>query len=193
MSGIIIDLGTGDGKLAYQKAKENPDKFVIGIDPNPKALEKVSSKIYKKTQKGGLSNALFVLANVEDLPFELKGVANEINIILPWGSLLKALAAGDTKVLKNISQLAAEDATIEIVMGYNLDREADKIQSLDLPSLSLDYINQTLLPLYEEAGIEITDTKQLTPEDLKTLNTTWSKKLSFGQDRPFFYIKGKIK
>ena len=33
-AGVIIDIGTGDGRFVYQSARRNPNKFYIGIDPN---------------------------------------------------------------------------------------------------------------------------------------------------------------
>ena len=35
--GVIIDIGTGDGRFVYQSARQNPNKFYIGIDPNTRA------------------------------------------------------------------------------------------------------------------------------------------------------------
>ncbi len=91
----MIDLGTGDGRFVYQSARRNPHKFYIGIDAEARALEKISEKIHRKPQKGGLRNVMFVQAAVEDLPSELDGVADELHIHFPWGSLLGAVASGD--------------------------------------------------------------------------------------------------
>ncbi|MGH9970191.1 MAG: methyltransferase domain-containing protein [Pyrinomonadaceae bacterium] len=90
--GIIVDIGTGDGLFVYQSARLNPKKFYIGIDPSPRPLEKISEKIHRRPAKGGLPNALFLQAAVEDLPGELDGVADEVHIHFPWGSLLGAVA-----------------------------------------------------------------------------------------------------
>ena len=46
--GVIIDIGTGDGRFVYQSARENPNKFYIGIDANAKPLEKISMKATRK-------------------------------------------------------------------------------------------------------------------------------------------------
>src|ERR1044071_8966443 len=78
--GVIVDIGTGDGRFVYQSARQNPKKFYIGIDANPSQLEKISQKIHKKPHKGGLANAIFLQVSVEDLPSELDGVADEVHI-----------------------------------------------------------------------------------------------------------------
>ena len=46
--GVIIDIGTEDGRFVYQSARRNPNKFYIGIDPNTRPLEKISEKIHRK-------------------------------------------------------------------------------------------------------------------------------------------------
>ena len=53
--GVIIDIGTGDGRFVYQSARRNPNKFHIGIDPNTRPLTKISEKIHRKPAKGGLA------------------------------------------------------------------------------------------------------------------------------------------
>ena len=51
--GVVIDIGTGDGRFVSAAAKENPNKFYIGIDVNVSPLEKISEKIHRKPAKGG--------------------------------------------------------------------------------------------------------------------------------------------
>lgn len=79
-------MGTGDGRYVYRSARANPDKFYIGIDVQRKALEKVSERIHRKPEKGGVTNVLFVHAPVEELPAELDRAADEIHIHFPWGA-----------------------------------------------------------------------------------------------------------
>ena len=87
----MLDIGIGDGLFVYQYARRYPSKFYMGIDTNPRPLEKISEKIHRKPAKGGLPNVLFIQSSVEDLPAEFDGVADEIHIHLPWGSLLREL------------------------------------------------------------------------------------------------------
>jgi len=105
--GIVVDIGTGDGLFVYQSARQNPNKFYIGIDANVRPLEKISEKIHRKPAKGGTPNVLFIQSAVEDLPPELDAVADEVHIHFPWGSLLKAVATGDVGVLENLRRICA--------------------------------------------------------------------------------------
>ncbi len=117
----MIDIGTGDGRFVSAAARANPNKFYIGIDANVKPLEKPSMKATRKPSKGGLPNALFVQAAIEDLPDELDGIADEIHIHFPWGSLLKAVATGDEAVLASLRRISAPECMLEIVIGIDPD------------------------------------------------------------------------
>jgi hypothetical protein len=93
--GVVIDIGTGDGRFVSAAARKNPAKFYIGIDANIKPLEKISMKATRNPAKGGLPNVLFIQAAIENLPEELDATADEIHIHFPWGSLLRAVISGD--------------------------------------------------------------------------------------------------
>src|ERR1044071_2949585 len=110
-----IEIGTRGRGFVYQSARRNPKKFYIGIDPNVRPLEKISEKIYRKPAKGGVPNALFIQAAIEDLPAELDGVADELHVHFPWGSLLRAVATGDVAVLQNLRRICAPGALLEVV------------------------------------------------------------------------------
>ena len=110
--GIVIDIGTGGGRFVSAMAKREPNKFFIGIDANVKPLEKPSMKATRKPNKGGLPNVMFVQAAVEDLPKEFDGVADEIHIHFPWGSLLRAVANGEGEVLRSLRRIAAPECQL---------------------------------------------------------------------------------
>jgi 16S rRNA (adenine(1408)-N(1))-methyltransferase len=117
--GVIVDIGTGDGRFVYQLARQNPNRFYIGIDANAAALKEISTKATRKLAKGGLNNVLFVQAAVENLPIELNAIADEIHIHFPWGSLLKAVATGNADVLQNLRRISAPDCLLEIIIGID--------------------------------------------------------------------------
>lgn len=186
--GVILDIGTGDGAFVYQSARRNPKKLYIGVDANPRALEKVSEKIYRKPAKGGLPNALFVQAAVEDLPPELDGVADEVHVHFPWGSLLRAMATGDPEVLGNLRRTCSPGALLEVVVGLDPDQDRGEMERLGLPPVSLSYIDATLLPRYRDAGFEVLERGLLSAPDWASLQTSWAKRLRGNSGRSVFYI-----
>lgn len=183
-----MDIGTGDGRFVYQSARLNPSKFFIGIDANPKALEKISEKIYRKPAKGGLPNVLFVQAAVENLPAELDGLADEIHIHFPWGSLLRAVAVGEPEVLRHLRRICAPGCLLEIVIGLDPERDHSEIERLGLPALSNRYLETVLIHRYHAAGFDVLEKGALSQADWSHLQTSWARKLSGNTDREVVYL-----
>ena len=186
--GIIIDIGTGDGLFVYQSARKNPRKFYIGIDANRRPLEKISEKIHRKPAKGGLPNVLFIEAAIEDLPAELDGVADEVHVHFPWGSLLGAVAAGDDVVLKNLRRICSSEALLEVVIGQDPLRDVSELKRLEIPSMSSDYIDSVLSPKYRGAGFKIIEREIIPPSEWPGIPTAWAKRLKGGASRSLSYM-----
>ncbi|HEX5889216.1 MAG TPA: class I SAM-dependent methyltransferase [Pyrinomonadaceae bacterium] len=186
--GVIIDIGTGDGRFVYQSARQNPKKFYIGIDPNVRPLEKISEKIYRNPPKGGAPNALFIQAAVEDLPAELDGVADELHVHFPWGSLLRAVAAGDLAVLRNLRRICAPGALFEVVLGLDPARDQTELERLGLVPLTLEFIDQQLASRYRAAGFELTERGIIAASKWPEFNTSWAKRLHQSDRRLITYL-----
>jgi 16S rRNA (adenine(1408)-N(1))-methyltransferase len=189
--GIIIDIGTGDGLFVYQSARQNPNKFYIGIDANPTPLRKVSEKIHRKPQKGGAPNVLFIQSSVEDLPEELDGVADEVHVHFPWGSLLAAVATGASDVISNLRRMCSTGALLEIVLGLDPSRDAAELERLQIERVDVAFIDTVLGPLYLSAGFEIVERGILPEAEWTKFHTTWAKRLKSGKGRLLTYIIAK--
>ncbi len=186
---MVIDIGTGDGSYVLKKAREKPNTFFIGIDSNADNLRESSQKAAKRPDKGGLSNVLFVHANAESLPKELFGLAHEVTVNLPWGSLLTAVAKPDVSVLQEIAKICRPKASLSVIFGYELCNEQKMIEQCGLPELNPLYLNTILTEAYLRAGFTI-QWCYLTQDELKKHPTTWAKKLGFGKKRQFIAIQG---
>lgn len=186
--GIIVDIGTGDGRFAYQQARVNPDKFYLGIDVNPAPLEKISEKAHRKAGKGGAPNVLFVHAAIEDLPDELSAVADEVHIHFPWGSLLHAVLTGDKTVLAGLRRICAMDALLEVIIGLDPQRDRSELARLGILDLTEQYLREELLPSYARAGFDLRETGVLSAGEWPCLDTTWAKRLRISPSRCLYYI-----
>ncbi len=175
--GIVIDLGTGDGRFVSAQAAANPAKFYIGIDANVKPLEKPSMKATRKLTKGGLPNALFIQAAIEDLPAGLDGTADEIHIHFPWGSLLRAVATADGAFLAAIRRLILPGGLIEIVVAIDPERDRAEIESLGVPDLTPVFVHSYLIPRFSAAGFTNLGAETLGPDEWRKIETSWAKKL----------------
>jgi 16S rRNA (adenine(1408)-N(1))-methyltransferase len=191
--GVVIDIGTGDGRFVYQSARHNPQKFYIGIDPNPEPLESISRKIHRKPAKGGLSNVLFLQTAVETLPPELDGVADEVHIHFPWGSLLRAVATGDEAVLGGLWRICAPGALLEIIIGLDSERDQSTVGTLGLEPLTNEFLEQTLIPRYEARGFEVLNKGAFAPSDWPRLETSWARRLQGGAGRTLIFLIARAK
>lgn len=186
--GIVIDIGTGDGRFVSAAAKANPNKFYIGVDANTKPLEKPSMKATRKPSKGGLPNAMFIQAAVEDLPEEFDGIADEIHVHFPWGSLLRAVAVGDAEILASLRRIAVPGCLLEIVIGIDPVRDDSELERLGVPVFTNSYIESELVSRYASAGFSVTERRELTPNEWSKFETSWARKLSGNDSRSVFYF-----
>ncbi|MGH9956309.1 MAG: methyltransferase domain-containing protein [Pyrinomonadaceae bacterium] len=186
--GVVVDIGTGDGLFVYNSARQNPQKFYIGIDANRSPLRKISEKIHRKPAKGGLPNVLFLEGAVEELPEELNQVADEVHIHLPWGSLLRAVATGDKSVLKDVRRICAPDALLEVVIGSDSEKDRFEFERLGLQLWSGENLNSTVISNYKDSGFEIFEHGLLAPSEWPNLHTSWAKRLSGSATRSLFYF-----
>jgi 16S rRNA (adenine(1408)-N(1))-methyltransferase len=189
MPGVIIDIGTGDGEFVYAIAKENPDRFIIGIEPYHQSLEKTSARIYKKPEKGGLNNALFVLSSIEELPEELNDLANQVFINFPWAGLLKGLLLADASVWNALKRICKPGAFIDILFSYEKTKDKNSFNKAGLPDIDETYLNNIAVPRIGKMGIKVLTVHKMMVEDIKQYPSTWAKKLGFGGDREYFYLR----
>jgi 16S rRNA (adenine(1408)-N(1))-methyltransferase len=187
----VVDIGTGDGLFVYRSARLNPHTFFIGIDANSRPLEKISEKIHRKPAKGGQRNILFVQSAVEELPSELDGIAKEVTIIFPWGSLLRAVVTGEQAILKKLRSICSTGAFVKVVVSLDFAMDKSEIERLGLPPLSVEYVESVLRKEYESAGLEIVSTTQFTSFDLTEFETSWGRRLRQNASRSYIQIQAQ--
>src|SRR3954454_4564588 len=99
---LVVDIGSGDGKHVLAVARSRPDALVVGLDAGPDAMRRTAARAAAKPARGGVPNALFVWAAVEQLPAELTAIT-EVHCLMPWGSLLRAMVTPDDDVLRAVA------------------------------------------------------------------------------------------
>lgn len=129
---------------------------------------------------------MFVHAGVENIPHELYGIATSITVLLPWGTLLKAVAKPDLPLLNEIKKLAQSNikANLKVIFGYDTATEQKQMQELGLPDLTSLQLDK-LVSLYSRAGFNSIKWRWLPQDELKTIPSTWAKKLAYGKKRQF--------
>jgi 16S rRNA (adenine(1408)-N(1))-methyltransferase len=173
-SGLVVDLGTGDGKHVLAVARQRPGTLVVGVDANPDAMRPTASRAARKPAKGGVPNALFVWASVEDLPAELDGVT-EMHSLMPWGSLLRALVTPDTAVLRALAGRCVPGAPFLVTL--NLHAWRPPVPEVgETPEPAPETID-ALSAGYAAAGWRVGSAAYLDADGIAELGTSWTKRL----------------
>lgn len=122
---------------------------------------------------------------LERAPAALEHLADRLTVLLPWGSLLRALALPDPAGLARLRGLCRPGAELRVVFGLG---PADAAAAL--PPLSDAHLGH-LARAYREAGLEVT-ARPTSRDEVGALPTTWAKKLAFsGNERRFVELLGR--
>jgi 16S rRNA (adenine(1408)-N(1))-methyltransferase len=183
---VAVDVGTGDGAFVLRSARAEPRLLHVGIDANADGLREASARASRKPQRGGAPNALFVRATAEALPEELSGLATAVTLLLPWGSLLRAMAAPEPAVVAGLRAMCAPGASLVVVMGYDVGSDP----GADVAPLSRERLELEVLPAYRDAGFAA-EAAPATVAELRGLGTTWASRLAFGRERSYWRLRAR--
>jgi 16S rRNA (adenine(1408)-N(1))-methyltransferase len=146
------------------------------VDAAPAQLVKTSASAARKVAKGGVANALFVQGAAEALPAALRG-ASEIHVLMPWGSLLRGVLAGDSAVLGQLRSVAAPSA--ELLVTLNLHAWRPPVPEVGAsPEPTVADVAGRLGATYAAAGWALTGAEYLDDDAIASLATSWSRRLN---------------
>jgi 16S rRNA (adenine(1408)-N(1))-methyltransferase len=189
---VTIDLGAGDGRWVYDSARADSSRTFIAVDPDADALSESAYRASRKPARGGVENAAFVVAAAERLPPELTGLAAQIRVNFPWGSLLRALLEPESGILTAIAGLGKAGAGFEIVFSYHPDHDTGAFTGAPLPALDSAYIEAMLVPAYDAAGLQVMQHRRLTQDEALAIPSNWGRRLLHARPRDVYYIAGIV-
>jgi hypothetical protein len=172
-------------------ASRNPDCLVIGVDANVDALRETSRRFAAKPARGGLSNALLGRLALADAPGELAGLVDSLTVLLPWGSLLRAVAVPDAAALGALRRLCKSDAELRVLFGYNPRTDGAAICTHELLPLDDPKTLAAFEGAYRDAGFAV-KARTVETDEVRELPTTWAKRLAYsGHERWFVDLAGR--
>ena len=172
-----MDLGTGDGRAVLARARAEPSTLVIGIDANAASMIESSRRAARSPRKGGLPNALFVVAAAETPPPELACLADELTITLPWGSLLDGVLGRDDRVAAGVASLVASGGLVRAIVSTTA------CDGRDLPALD-DSFAVAIAAAWAGHGLGLEAFRPATTDDLAAAHSTWARRLGLGGRGP---------
>jgi len=179
MSGVVVDIGTENGRFVHQLAQNYPDRIIVGIDPSAETVGKFPSKQGEKTTEGSTEGALYVATDVADLPKELNGLADQIYLCIPWGTLLQGIVMADEMTWQHIRRICKPGATVDILCGYSEQRDAQSVQQMSLPPTYEKCIQEEMIPKIQNMGFEAQEVAAVTADKPNGCPSAWASKLEF--------------
>jgi len=135
-----------------------------------------------------LDNLLYVRAAVEDLPPALAGGADCLSVVLPWGSLLAAVAQPSVGVLQGIRGLCRPDAVLTILLGLDPVRDQEELRRLGLASLLDGSLAGRLAEEYPRAGFRLRSVRPVAQDELRAWPSSWVRRLSHARGRTLLRV-----
>jgi 16S rRNA (adenine(1408)-N(1))-methyltransferase len=132
-----------------------------------------SRRAAKPPRKGGLPNALFVVASAERVPEELNGLADELTIQFPWGSLLRGTLGLDEQAARGIARLLKPGG--RALATFSVEAR----DGLDLPGLD----GGDLARRWSRFGLVVCEFRSATSADLGAMSSSWARRLGAGRER----------
>jgi 16S rRNA (adenine(1408)-N(1))-methyltransferase len=159
---------------------------VIGIDADARAMADASRRAAASSGRGGVPNALFLVAAAETLPGALSSNADFVTVVLPWGSLLRGLLTGDPRLISALAGLLRPGAELEILISSSAkDRPAAN---------AVIATERDLAPLVaglESAGLRVVECRPAVESDVKRLSSGWGKRLGIPRRRAAWLVRAR--
>jgi 16S rRNA (adenine(1408)-N(1))-methyltransferase len=187
---VVIDVGTGDGRFVLRTARERPRSLVIGIDPVHDAMADVARRAAAKPARGGVANALFLVASAEALPPALSSQASLVTVNYPWGSLLRALALPDPDGMRAVAGLLQSGGRLIALLNASVTDDRDYGERLGLPPLEDAHVEGRIVPGWEESGLDGVTWHRLGADEEPAHHTTWGRRLVRGSNRRTIVVEG---
>ena len=180
---MIIDLGTGDGRAALALAQAEPTALVIGVDADAASMAETSRRAARTAARGGRPNLMFVVAAAELPPAELIGLADDVRILFPWGSLFRGVLGQDERIALGIAALVRPGATVSATISVT---PADGVGGIDaLDAAAIADIGDGL----RTAGLCLTGSRRLDRDAVRATRSTWGRRLlGTAGDRPVWQL-----
>jgi 16S rRNA (adenine(1408)-N(1))-methyltransferase len=175
---VIVDVGTGDGRVVLARAAHDPAALLIGVDAVAASMAEAS----RRADRRGPSNALFLAAGVETLPASpLTGSADLVTVMFPWGSLLRGVLGLDERALCGVASVARPAARIEVLTSVIPSDGIPGIERLDASR------RPRIEAAWSAAGLELTSMCAAAPADT-TAASSWARRL--GAERAVWRLEG---
>ena len=180
---MIVDLGCGDGRAVLAAAAAEPGSFVIGIDAAAASMAEASRRAARSPNKGGLPNALFLVAGADVLDPVLDACADLVSVLFPWASLLHGALGLDTTVAAAIARIVKPGGLVSILASVTPRDGVPEVPCLDETAIA------RIADRWRRLGLALADAHLATPAELRASGSSWARRLAAGRERAAWRIE----
>jgi 16S rRNA (adenine(1408)-N(1))-methyltransferase len=163
-----------------RRAAREPRTLFVAVDSDAAAMEEASRRGARPPRRGGRPNVIFLVAAAETLPGALTRIADEVTVILPWGSLLIAVLRPDSTGFAHLGAVLKPNAPMTVLVSA---QERDQLPTLD------DQAAEDLAARYTAAGFEVSERRLATRADVELLSSGWGRRLGIPERRPAWLFR----
>jgi len=171
---VTIDVGTGDGRAVLEIASAFPASLAIGLDAHAPAMVEASRRAARPALKGGLPNAMFLLAAAEAIPLELYAIADLVTVRFPWGSLLRGCVGLDDAAAAGITRLVKPGGELEILLA-----PADRDGLAGIPTEPGE-VAASVAATFGRRGFKLLEARPATATEIRASGSSWARRLVAG-------------
>jgi 16S rRNA (adenine(1408)-N(1))-methyltransferase len=171
---VAIDIGTGSGSGVLRRAAREPRTLFIALDADASALADGSRRAARPSRRGGLANVMFLAAAAETLPADLRALAHEATVILPWGSLLRATLEPECPTFAGIAAVVKSGGELTVLVSAE---QRDNGTKLDASATA------QLADRYRRAGCELVEWRPADRKDVERYSSGWGRRLGIPERR----------
>ncbi len=166
-------MGAGDGSATIRAARSDPSELAIALDASMDAL-RGGSRIALRRH---LTNTLFAVCAIEQLPVGLDRIADLVTVNFPWGSLLRGIVCADDAVMRPLAALAKPGAEVRVLLSVETRDRVGWVPTVDTALLARNAAR------YRGAGLAIAACHAAAEAELRESGSSWAKRLGAGRSR----------
>jgi len=172
---VVVDVGAGDGRYAYELARADPSALVVAFDPAAENFHDTAAKAARRRTRA--DNLVLLRASVEDLPYPLVGRGDEVHVILPWGHLFEGLIETRSEVLDGLAALVGHNGELWIVLNAGAwDSVPNRLAQLPRPTA--DLVDARLGPAFTDRGFSVEAAYPLSDAECRAIPSGWARRLA---------------
>jgi len=179
---VIVDIGTGDGRVVLASAAAEPSALVMGVDAVAAAMAETS----RRADRRGPANALFFAAGAEALSVSpLAGRADLATVMFPWGSLLRGIVGLDDAALRGVVSVLVPGGRLEVLASVVPTDAVSGLPCLDAEA------EPAIRRAWYAAGLQLTAMGPASAIDIAASHSAWARRLrAGGEQRPVWHLEG---